>query len=89
MTDIIGKLERGAGHELDLDGLVDVQDRAVLLQAVLMQAGQEGQFVARRGRIHDGLRVVAWLDLMFGREEGGREEEYEEAHGVTWMRNAY
>ena len=53
----------------------------MLLQAVLMQAGQEGQLVARRGRVHDGLRVVARLDLVFGREKGGREEEDEEAHG--------
>ena len=50
------------------------------LQAVLMQSGQEGQLVARRGRVHDGLGVVARLDLVFGREEGGREEEGEEAH---------
>ena len=80
VTDAIGQLERRTGHQFDLDGLVDVQDRAVLLEAVLMQARQEGELIAGCGRIHHGLRVVARLDLMFGREEGGREKEGEETH---------
>jgi hypothetical protein len=52
----------------------------VLLEAVLMETGQEGELVAWSGGIHYGLRVVARLDLMFGREQGSCEEEREEAH---------
>ena len=80
-AEVIGQLERRTGHQLDFDGLIDVEDRAVLLQAVLVQARQEGQLVARRGGIEDRLRVIARLDLMFGREQGGREQEGEETHG--------
>ena len=80
-ADVVGQLEGGAGHQLDLDGLIDIEDRAVLLQAVLVEARQEGQLVAGRGRIHHRLRVIARLDLVFGREQGGREQEGEEAHG--------
>ena len=61
--------------------IVNFTDGSVLLEAVLVQARQEGQLVAGRGGIEDGLRVVARLDLVFGREQGGREQEGEEAHG--------
>ena len=79
-AEVVGQLERRAGHQFDFDGLVDVEDRAMLREAVLMQSRQEGQLVAGRGGIEDRLRVIARLDLMFGREEGRRKEEGEEAH---------
>jgi hypothetical protein len=51
---------------------------------MLMKARKEGQLVAWSGCIENGLRVVAWLDLVFGREEGGCEEQGEKAqHGRT------
>jgi hypothetical protein len=46
----------------------------MLLQPVLVQAGEEGELIAGRGGIEDGLRVFTRLDLMFGREEGGGDE---------------
>ena len=38
-ADVIGQFERGASHQFDFDGLLDVEDRAVLLQPVLVQSG--------------------------------------------------
>ena len=52
----------------------------MLSEAVLVEAWQEGELVARRGVIEDRLRIFARLDLILGGEEGAREQEGEETH---------
>jgi len=85
-ADAVGELEGRPGQQLDLDGLVHVEDRAVLLQPVLVQARQEGEFVARRGRIEDRLRIFAGFDPMLGGDERNRDEQRKESGGHASLR---
>jgi hypothetical protein len=45
----------------------------MLREAVLVEARQEGELIAGRGRIENRLRVFAWLNLEVRGEEGGRD----------------
>jgi hypothetical protein len=50
----------------------------MLGEAMLMQAWQKDEFVARSRAIHDGLRIVAGLDGMLRSMKQRREGEKEE-----------
>jgi glutamyl-tRNA reductase len=54
----------------------------MLREAVLMQAGQKDQFVARSRAIHHRLRVISGLDGMLSGMQQRRECEEEE----KWLR---
>ena len=71
---VVGQFEDGPGLQLDRDRFVDVEQRPMPAERMLMQAGGEGEFVAGSGVVKDVLRVVIGVDdVLFGTGRGGGE----------------
>jgi hypothetical protein len=69
---VVGESQRRPPLQLDVDRFVYGEQRAMPAWPALMQARLKHQPVARRGAIHNGLRIVAGPDRMLGGGEHPR-----------------